>query len=381
MAFRGAGRGRAATPGIPGLTHDCGSQFLVGATHCAARRCRGYRIASPAVRRPRGTPQHRGWRLRRHLSVRRERGQPVTVRCRCHCTGRGVCLGSSQRPTWSLPARDLAGCAHGAYRRWRASGWQGRVMRASRAEGDVHALGDRALVVAIRCGSPAAVHEFVLRFRPMLALAARRLGLTADEREEIADDVLHDTAIRFTNVTAPIPTGVRGYLLRSLRNRATNARRARERRSRATAGAIDSACNAEPYFEHAVVGCASEHSVRASHGPGWDGLAVAPGLARLATLLNATLSVEERTLVEWLAHHAPQQEIAAWLGIGYDATSKRIRRLRARLQAAALRHAERLNTTERNEVMTFLRRASAVARGDPGPTPARRRARDVTRAP
>ena len=254
-------------------------------------------------------------------------------------------------------------------------------MRGTRADRDVDALGDRALVVAIRCGSSAAVHEFVMRFRPMLVLAARRLGLTAGEREEIADDVLHDTAIRFTDVTVPVPTGVRGYLLRSVRNRATNARRARDRRSRATVAATDCACNAEPYFEHAVVGCASEHSVRASHGPGWEGLAVAPGLARLATLLNATLSVEERTLVEWLAHHVPQQEIAAWLGIGYDATSKRIRRLRARLQAAALRHAEHLNTAERNEVMTFLRRASAVARSDPGPAAVRRRARDVTRAP
>jgi DNA-directed RNA polymerase specialized sigma24 family protein len=254
-------------------------------------------------------------------------------------------------------------------------------MRGDRADRDVDALGDRALVVAIRCGSSAAVHEFVMRFRPMLVLAARRLGLAAGEREEIADDVLHDTAIRFTDVAAPIPTGVRGYLLRSLRNRATNARRARDRRSRATAAATDRACDAEPYFEQAVVGCASEHSVRASHGPAWDGLAVAPGLARLAMLLSATLSVEERTLVEWLAHHVPQQEIAAWLGIGYDATSKRIRRLRARLQAAGVRHAEHLNAAERNEVMIFLRRASAVALGDPGPTPARRRARDVTRAP
>ena len=255
-------------------------------------------------------------------------------------------------------------------------------MRGERSERDVDALGDRALVVAIRCGSSAAVHEFVMRFRPMLVLAARRLGLTAGEREEIADEVLHDTAMRFTDVAAPIPAGVRGYLLRSLRNRAANARRARDRRSRATAAATDSARDAEPYFEHAVVGCASEHSVRASHGPAWDGPdAIAPGLARLATLLTATLSVEERTLVEWLGHHIPQQEIAAWLGIGYDAASKRIRRLRTRLQAAAVRHAEHLSAGERDEVMTFLRRATAEARGDPARPSAPRRDPDATHVP
>jgi DNA-directed RNA polymerase specialized sigma24 family protein len=232
---------------------------------------------------------------------------------------------------------------------------------ARRERDDVETVGDRALVVAIRCGSSVAVHEFVMRFRPMLVLAAQRLGLTASEREDIADEVLHDTAMRFTDGAAPVPAGVRGYLLRSVRNRVANVRRARDRRSRATAAASDAASEAEPYFEQAVVGCASEHSVRASHGPEWDGPdGMAPGLARLAALLSATLSLEERTLVEWLGHQIPQQEIAAWLGIGYDATSKRIRRLRARLQAAAMRHVEHLSAAERDEVMTFLRRATRI---------------------
>src|SRR6516165_9389268 len=108
-------------------------------------------------------------------------------------------------------------------------------------EADVEALGDRALVVAMRCGSPPAVHEFVMRFRPMLVLAARRLGVPEGERDEIADDVLHDTAIRLTEAAAPTPVGVRGYLLRSLRNRAANARRARDRRARAAVAATDAA--------------------------------------------------------------------------------------------------------------------------------------------
>jgi DNA-directed RNA polymerase specialized sigma24 family protein len=245
----------------------------------------------------------------------------------------------------------------------------------------VDVFGDRALVVAIRCGSAAALREFVLRYRPMLVLAGRRWGLAEDERDDVVDEVLHDTAIHLTDPGAPVPVAVRGYLLRSLRNRIANARRTQERRSRATAAATDSACEAEPHFEQAVVGCASEHSVRASHGPGWDGpRAIAPGLARLVTLLTAGLSVEDRALVEWLGHHVPQQEIAAWLGIGYDATSKRVRRLRARLQAVAVRHIEHLNPAERQEVMAFLRRATmAELPIGRAPEPVTHRARDVTR--
>jgi DNA-directed RNA polymerase specialized sigma24 family protein len=194
----------------------------------------------------------------------------------------------------------------------------------------------------------------------MLLLAARRLGLPDGERDDTVDEVLHDTAIHLSDPGAPVPLAVRGYLLRSLRNRIANARRAGDRRARATSTATDVACDAEPYFEQAVVGCASEHSVRASHGLGWDGPApVAPGLVRLVALLVSTLSAEDRALVEWLSYHVPQQEIAAWLGLGYEATSKRVRRLRARLQAAALRHIEHLSAEERREVMTFLRRAGS----------------------
>jgi DNA-directed RNA polymerase specialized sigma24 family protein len=242
----------------------------------------------------------------------------------------------------------------------------------SERNAEADALGDRALVVAIRCGSAAAVREFVWRYRPMLLLAARRLGLLDDERADIVDEVLHDTAIHLSDAAAPVPLAVRGYLLRSLRNRITNARRARERRSRATTAATDAACDAEPYFEHAVVGCASEHSVRASHGLAWDGpCPVAPGLLRLVGLLTSTLSVEDRALIEWLSYHVPQQEIAAWLGLGYEATSKRVRRLRARLQAAAIRHIEHLSADERREVLTFLRRAAGPEAHTQGASTAR----------
>jgi DNA-directed RNA polymerase specialized sigma24 family protein len=234
-------------------------------------------------------------------------------------------------------------------------------MRGACTDDDGAVLGDRALVVALRCGSGAAVREFVLRFRPMLALAARRFGVVGGERDEYADEILHDAAAHFMDLSATVPLSVRGYLLRSLRNRVANAARACARRTRAVAAATEVAGDSEPYFEQAVVGCASEHSVRASHGPGWEGPPpVSPALQRLAMALTTDLTVDERLLVAWLSHHVPQQEIAAWLGLGYEATSKRIRRLRARLHAAAVRYTEHLSQEERRAVMVFLERAAAV---------------------
>jgi DNA-directed RNA polymerase specialized sigma24 family protein len=125
--------------------------------------------------------------------------------------------------------------------------------------------------VALRRGSPPALREFVLRFRPMLVLASRRFGISGGDREEYSDEVLHEAAARFMDMSTAVPISVRGYLLRTLRNRVANGARARDRRTRATAAATETAGDGEPYFEHAVVGCASEHSVRASHGPAWDG--------------------------------------------------------------------------------------------------------------
>lgn len=228
-------------------------------------------------------------------------------------------------------------------------------MRGAEHDTPVQALGDRALVVALRCGSSDAVREFVVRFRPMLLLAARRLGVDAGERAERADDVLTDALLHLAGSGEAVPLSVRGYLLRSLRNRSINAARSLARRARAGASALDAAGESEAHFERAVIGCVSEHTVRASYGPSWDGPPpVSAALANLARALAADMAPEERLLTTWLSHFVPQQEIAAWLGLTYEATSKRVRRLRARLQAAAVRHIEHLSPAERDEVRAFL---------------------------
>jgi len=217
-------------------------------------------------------------------------------------------------------------------------------------------MGDQALVAALRCEDEGALREFFLRFRPGLLLAARRLGLPAGEREALVDDCLADVAVHLIASDGSSPRSLPAYLARSLRNRVLNGRRSRaraERRLEPEPGAtIDAAVAA---------GC-SEHALRASDGPP-ETAPLSPALERLAAVLEASLTGEERLLTVWMSHLVPQQEIAAWLGIAHKAAAKRIERLRERLQLAALKHIEGVDGDERRELLIFLGRAALA----PGP--------------
>jgi RNA polymerase sigma factor (sigma-70 family) len=209
-------------------------------------------------------------------------------------------------------------------------------------------MGDVALVAALRCEDEGALREFYLRFRPTLLGAAGRLGVGADERETLVDDCLADVAVHLMTSTAPPPRSLPAYLARSLRNRVLNRARSRAREER------------RDETESERASC-SEHSRRASGVT--EAAPLSPALERLASALTGTLSEDERLLAVWMGHCAPQRDIAVWLGIPYKAASKRIERLRERLQLAALRHVESTDGEERRELLTFLGRASLA----PGP--------------
>jgi DNA-directed RNA polymerase specialized sigma24 family protein len=215
-------------------------------------------------------------------------------------------------------------------------------------------MGDQALVAALRCEDEGALREFFLRFRPGLLLAARRLGLPAGEREALVDDCLADVAVHLIASHGSSPRSLPAYLARSLRNRVLNGRRSRARAERRLepGAATDAALAA---------GC-SEHALRASDGPP-ETAPLSPALQRLAAVLEASLTGEERLLAVWMSHLVPQQEIAAWLGITHKAAAKRIERLRERLQLAALKHIEGVEGDERRELLIFLGRAALA----PGP--------------
>ena len=245
--------------------------------------------------------------------------------------------------------------------------WRARTVAGRRP-----AMGDQALVAALRCEDEGALREFFLRFRPALVLTARRLGVDPGELDPVVDDCLADVAVHLIGSDGSPPRSLPAYLARSLRNRVLNSLRARARAERHLPG------EASDDPEGAAVACCSDHAIRTS-GPREEPPPLAPALHRLAQTLEASLAGEDRQLAVWLSHCVPTREIAAWLGLGERTAAKRIERLRERLQLAALRHLEAADEGDRRELLAFLGRASLA------PAPAARlravRAADAEEAP
>src|SRR6266545_4547219 len=78
------------------------------------------------------------------------------------------------------------------------------------------AMGDQALVAALRCEDEGALREFFLRFRPALVLASRRLRVDPDELDALADDCLADVAVHLITSDTSAPRSLAAYLARSL---------------------------------------------------------------------------------------------------------------------------------------------------------------------
>jgi DNA-directed RNA polymerase specialized sigma24 family protein len=230
------------------------------------------------------------------------------------------------------------------------------------------AMGDPALVAALRCEDEGALREFFLRFRPALELAARHLRVDPGERDALVDDCLADVAVHLITSDAPPPRSLPAYLARSLRNRVLNGLRSRDRAERRLGdGPVEPS-------DGAVAACCSEHAVRSSAGP-IHAAPLSAALERLAAALEAPLTEEDRLLAVWMSHLVPPAEIATWLGIAPKTAAKRIERLRERLQLAALRHLEATDGDERRELLIFLDRAALA------PGPAARLAAARTAAP
>lgn len=215
------------------------------------------------------------------------------------------------------------------------------------------AMGDPALVAALRCEDEGALREFFVRFRPGLLLAARSLRVDPGERDALVDDCLADVAVHLITSDTPPPRSLPAYLARSLRNRVLNAARTRTRAERR----LGDASTASPDNGDALAACCSEHALRTSTGPA-EAVDLSPSLQRLAAALEAPLDREERLLVVWMSHLVPHAEIAGWLGVAPKSAAKRIERLRERLQLVALRHLELTDGDERRELLAFLGRAA-----------------------
>lgn len=238
-------------------------------------------------------------------------------------------------------------------------------------------MNDAELVAAVRKGSYEALREFYARFEPLLARYAARAGVSMENWEDGAHDVLCDVVLSLISVedgprTRPRAEvrDIHSYIQRAFRNRMLDARRAAVRREQRDASASSSEASAS---ERVVLATCSENAVRASTGRDPDALPLSPAVARLATVLGAELSASERQMLTWVGNAVPMRDIAQWLELNYAAAKVRLSRTRSRLRARALRHVNECTGDERAELIDFFRRSVGEMRGA-----ARARPRDAT---
>lgn len=231
--------------------------------------------------------------------------------------------------------------------------------RMSPNERRVRALGDRALVDAMRGGDDWAFGEFLARFRPAMLAYAR--GRIPDALfPECIDDVLEDAAIELADPRATVPMQLRAYLVGAVRRRHFALHRSGARRRRWYEEAARSALCTSDGREAVVTSVCAESTLAASRGAGMFE-AEEPGepsaIQRLALAMEHELDEETRRILAWLGQSVPHRQIAAWLGKSYEATTKQIWRLCRRLERAAPAYAAAMPPAAQRELERFFRRA------------------------
>jgi DNA-directed RNA polymerase specialized sigma24 family protein len=215
----------------------------------------------------------------------------------------------------------------------------------------MRALTDASLIDAMRAGVPEAWAEFDARFRPLLERYATRVGIPRWEWSVCITEVLDDEALRLVERAGQLPQHLTAYLVRAVRSRFLELKRASLRRDRRYAQAA--AADTEILM--------SEHARRSSDPPriAEERSDDRTPATRFARTLSAHLSTDEQQMLAWVAEGVPQRMIAEWSGISREAAKKRIARLCRRLRAAAPAAAAGLPSAERREIDRLLRRASA----------------------
>ncbi len=221
----------------------------------------------------------------------------------------------------------------------------------------VRALGDRALIDAMRAGDDFAFGEFLARFRPMmLAYAERRVpGIYLCE---CVDEVLEDAALELADPRSTVPVQLRSYFVGAVRRRHLAVRRSGVRRQRWYEEAARGGRSLSEGASPAVTSLCAESTLAASRGVDVTAISAEPtALQRLATAIEEELDDETRLLLAWVGESVPHRQIATWLGTSYDATTKSIWRLCRRLERAAPVYAAAMPPEEQHELERFFRRA------------------------
>jgi hypothetical protein len=211
----------------------------------------------------------------------------------------------------------------------------------------------------MRHGDELAWGEFIDRFRPLLESFARRTGIPRWDWDACITEVLDDVALKFVARPTALPANLGAYLVRAVHNRRLRLKRAALVRERYYAAASDAdSSGGSP----GTVALCSEGTMRASAGPELAApAAVSSAIARLAQILQAELSEEELLLLTWRSAGVPLRQVAAWLGVTYDAAAKRTLRLCYRLRAVARLKVASFPADERREVDRFFRRIEMLS--------------------
>ena len=210
------------------------------------------------------------------------------------------------------------------------------------------------LLSAIHRREEAAIRELFLLYAPLLRDQARRMGVDAEDRDEIVMTLLDDVVLHLIE-NALAPRHLARYLVASLRNRARRHHRDADRRR-----AIHEAAYTE--LEHAservVAECHSQYGLRASLSPGAGvSTPLRSAIAKLAKKSSQDLTHEENTLIVGVGHHVPLRVTADQLGITYGAARVRLHRLRERFTKLAAQYLVTLKPDEKREIERFFRRA------------------------
>ena len=219
------------------------------------------------------------------------------------------------------------------------------------------ALTDTALVIAMRARHAAAWGEFLLRFGPLLEEYARRIGIPRDAWDVCVREVLEDEAVRLAARASAPPESLAGYLVSAVRHRWLRAKRAATRRAR---WYDDAARDGSESAEAVVRVLCSAHARRVSEGPLATESQESEAMLALARVVTRDLSDEDLLLLAWSAEGVPRREMAAWMGIGYEAARKRVLRLAHRLRDVAGERAHELTPVHRFELARILRRAGTA---------------------
>jgi DNA-directed RNA polymerase specialized sigma24 family protein len=204
----------------------------------------------------------------------------------------------------------------------------------------------------MRAGASEAWQEFMMRFRPLLLQYGLRTRVANVDINGCVDQVLEEAAIRWATDGAAPPKNITAYLLRALSFHRRTVDRDTKRRARHYERATDVGGN-----EGVILSLCSEASVRDSNGPGDDASEATQGaLENLCNVVRQYLGEQDAMILTQLADGLPHREIAAELGLSYDAGRKRIQRLCARLRALVPSAVDQLSSTDRVHVERVLRR-------------------------